>query len=103
MRTYPQVALRLGDLFFDGWKIDSKDSKKLKLDFKQKGVDVKIGLDIAWIAVRKTVDKIVLVAEDSDFISPMKSARRKGILVYLNTTDQKQIKIELKEHTDFII
>lgn len=104
LRTFPQLALRLGDLSFDGWKIDPKKPNSLpKPDFKQKSVDMKIGLDIAWMSSKRIIDKIVLVAGDSDFVSPMKFARREGILIYLDTMLQKRIKIILKEHADFII
>jgi len=64
---------------------------------------MKIGLDIAWMASKRIVDKIVLVAGDSDFVSPMKFARREGLLVYLDTMGQKMVKLELKEHTDFLL
>ncbi|MBS1774419.1 MAG: NYN domain-containing protein [Bacteroidetes bacterium] len=101
LRTFPQLALRLGDLSFDGWKYDS--SGGFKPDFKQKAVDMKIGLDIAWMAGKRTVDKIVLVAGDSDFVSPMKYARRGGLLVYLEPMGQTTIKMELKEHADFLL
>jgi uncharacterized LabA/DUF88 family protein len=113
LSTSPQMALRLGELSFNPWKVEldannmpvknADGTFKYKADFKQKSVDMKIGLDIAWLASKKIVDKIVLVAGDSDFISPMKFARREGLLVYLCTMQQKNIKIELKEHADFII
>jgi uncharacterized LabA/DUF88 family protein len=35
------------------------------------------------ILKNKTVDKTALVTGDSDFISPMKLARREGIQIYL--------------------
>jgi uncharacterized LabA/DUF88 family protein len=103
LRTFPQMALRLGDLSFDGWKVDPKNPSNLIPDFKQKSVDIKIGLDIAWMSSKKTIDKLVLVAGDSDFMSPMKFARKEGILVYLCPMGQTHIKIGLKEHADFII
>ena len=103
LSTFPQMALRLGDLSFDGWKIDTRNPGNFIPDFKQKSVDIKIGLDIAWMSSKRTIDKIVLVAGDSDFISPMKFARREGILVYLYPMGQPQIKLALKEHADFII
>lgn len=103
LRTFPQMALRLGELSFDGWKIDSRVAGRYIPDFKQKSVDIKLGLDIAWMSGKRTVDKIVLVAGDSDFIAPMKFSRREGILVYLYPMGQAQIKIGLKEHADFII
>lgn len=99
-----QFALRLGELSFCGWNIDTNHpSKKETPNLKQKGVNMKIGLDIAWMTGRKTVDKIVLVTGDSDFIAPIKLARREGILVYLFTLGAKNIRADLKEHADFII
>lgn len=104
LKTENQVALRLGDLSFDGWKVDpANPANPPAPDFKQKGVDMKIGMDIAWMANKRTVDKIVLVAGDSDFVSPMKYARREGLLVYLDSMQQANIKLTLKEHADFIL
>lgn len=103
LRTFPQLALRLGELSFDGWKVNPKNPKEYIPDFKQKSVDIKLGLDIAWMSSKRTIDKLVLVAGDSDFVSPMKFARREGILVYLYPMGQPQIKIILKEHADFVI
>ncbi len=100
--TVEQFALRLGDLSFSGWKVRANQPKKVYPEFRQKGVDMKIGLDIAWMAGKNTVDKIVLVAGDSDFISPMKLARREGIQIYLYPMGNP-IKHELKKHADFII
>ncbi len=38
----------------------------------QKGVDMKIGLDIASLAYKKLVSKIILIAGDSDFVPASK-------------------------------
>ena len=104
LKLYPQLALRLGELAFNGWVIDANHPGKLpRPDFRQKSIDMKIGLDIASMATKKTVDKIVLVTGDSDFVSPMKLARREGLLVYLQIMEQKQIMMELKEHADFVL
>jgi uncharacterized LabA/DUF88 family protein len=48
-------------------------------DTRQKGTDMRIGLDIASVAYKKQVDQIVLVAGDSDFVPAAKLARREGI------------------------
>jgi len=100
--TIEQFALRLGELSFSGWKMYADNPKKIFPDFRQKGVDMKIGLDIAWMAGKNTVDKIVLVTGDSDFISPMKLARREGIQIYLYPM-KNHLKHELVSHADFII
>ncbi|MDZ7771500.1 MAG: NYN domain-containing protein [Balneolaceae bacterium] len=104
LRVFPRLALRLGDLSFDGWKLSPFGTDKPPApDFKQKSVDMKIGLDIAWMSSNRTIDQIVLVTGDSDFISPMKFARREGILVYLYTMGEKRIKLQLKEHCDILL
>ncbi len=100
--TIEQFALRLGELSFSGWKMYADQPKKIFPDFRQKGVDMKIGLDIAWMAGKRTVDKIVLVTGDSDFISPMKLARREGIQIYLFPMEN-HLKHELISHADFDI
>jgi len=97
-----KMALRIGELSFDGWKTDTHNPNKVKPDFKQKGVDMKVGLDMAWMATKKIVDKIVLIAGDSDFISPIKFVRKEGIQVYLYTMDHP-VKETLIEHCDFIL
>jgi uncharacterized LabA/DUF88 family protein len=69
-------------------------------DLKQKGVDMKIGLDVAWLASKSIVERIVLVTSDSDFIPAMKFARREGVQIVLVTMGHRLIKRELKVHAD---
>lgn len=68
-------------------------------DIKQKGVDMKIGVDIASLAYKKQVDQIVLIAGDSDFVPAAKLARREGIDFVLDPLDAP-IKEQLFEHID---
>ncbi|WP_297156759.1 NYN domain-containing protein [uncultured Ellagibacter sp.] len=58
---------------------DSLTEKDFCLDVQQKGVDVRIGLDVALIAHEKFADQIVLITGDSDFVPAAKYARRHGI------------------------
>lgn len=98
-----QMDLRLGELSFDGWKITSTEPKvKYRPDFKQKSVDMMIGLDMAWMAEKGCVDKIALVASDSDFVAPIQYARREGITVHLITMGHKYVKKVLRDHADFV-
>lgn len=46
---------------------------------QQKGVDMRIGIDIASVTYKKQVDQIILIAGDSDFVPAAKMARREGI------------------------
>ena len=98
-----QMDLRLGELSFDGWKITETHPRvQYRPDFKQKSVDMKIGLDIAWMAGKGCVNKIALVAADSDFVAPIKHARREGITVHLFTMGHKYTKKLLRDHSDFV-
>lgn len=69
------------------------------LQVDQKGVDMKIGLDIASLAYKKQVDRIVLISGDSDFVSAAKLARREGIDFILDPL-HAPIKEDLFEHID---
>ena len=60
---------------------------------------MKIGLDIASLSHKKQVDRIVLIAGDSDFVPAAKHARREGIDFVLDSMGQK-INSDLFEHID---
>ncbi len=57
---------------------------------------------MAYMALKRIVDKVVLVAGDSDFVAPMKFVRKEGLQVYLYTMGHK-VKSRLIEHSDFVI
>jgi len=65
----------------------------------QKGVDMKIGLDIASLAFKRQVRRIVLISGDSDFVPAAKLARREGVDFVLDSMGM-DIKGELFEHID---
>lgn len=69
------------------------------IQIDQKGVDMKIGLDIASMAYKKQVDQIILISGDSDFVSAAKLARREGIDFILDSLGAP-IKPDLFEHID---
>lgn len=69
------------------------------LEIDQKGVDMKIGLDIASMAYKHQVDQIVLISGDSDFVSAAKLARREGVDFILDPLGAP-IKPDLFEHID---
>ena len=79
--------------------VDDLETSDFEPNFVQKGVDMRIGLDIASLAYKEQVNQIVLIAGDSDFIPAAKHARREGIDFILDPMWQK-IKPELNEHID---
>lgn len=68
-------------------------------DMTQKGVDMKIGVDIASLAYKKQVDQIILISGDSDFVPAAKLARREGIDFILDAMGTN-IRPDLFEHID---
>lgn len=74
-------------------------AKDLFLDMKQKGVDMRIGLDISSLAFKKQVQQIILISGDSDFVPAAKQARREGIDFILDPM-RSPIKEDLFEHID---
>jgi len=79
--------------------IDDLQPEDVKYDVRQKGVDMKIGLDIASMSYKSQVDQLVLVSGDSDFVAAAKLARREGIDFILDPMWHK-IRDDLHEHID---
>lgn len=100
LRLSRQVAVRKGQLRFRAWESHAHGFRPI---FQQKGVDMKIGLDVAWIATKKIADIIVLVTADTDFIAPMKLARKEGVTVCLCSLDRGTVSSDLREHADICL
>ncbi len=106
------MAVRLGETSVQGWKLGQQavkhvGNKKLEArdlvpNINQKGVDLRIGLDIARLSLKGIVEAIVVVTGDSDLVPAFKFARREGIQVYLNHLEHG-VKRELKVHVDGLI
>lgn len=75
--------------------------RDFSLEIKQKGVDMRIGVDIASVTFKKQVDRIILISGDSDFVPAAKQARREGIDFILDPM-RSVIKDDLFEHIDGI-
>ncbi|MFG1299481.1 NYN domain-containing protein [Xanthobacter sp. V3C-3] len=115
LRKKRKVALRLGHLLDTSyWKLNNSALQNLlrgerkfeemtdadfTLDTIQKGVDMRLGLDVAALSYKKLVDQIVLIVGDSDFVPAAKLARREGIDIILDPLGQK-VHDHLHEHTD---
>ncbi|BEG57297.1 hypothetical protein NHP21005_09850 [Helicobacter sp. NHP21005] len=62
---------------------------------------MKIGPDIASLAIKKQVEKIVLVVNDSDFVPAIKFAKREGVIVQLDSLKQHTPE-DLSKHVDLL-
>ena len=79
--------------------LDKLNDRDVRYDVRQKGVDMRLGLDVASLAYKRLVDQIVLVAGDSDFVPAAKLARREGIDFVLDPM-WAPIRDDLHEHID---
>lgn len=117
LRKRPNFALRLGTVRKEQSWIIKEDAQKALLNgkrkiddlsdddfhpgFRQKAVDMRLGLDIATLTLKRQVDTIILVTGDSDFVPAAKLARREGVKIVLDPLWQN-VSDELFEHIDLL-
>lgn len=107
-----RFAVRRGTIGFRGWKpkaaalaagtaLTDGDFEPI---FEQKGVDMRIGLDIATLSERRSLERIILVSGDQDMIPAMKHARKAGIEVVLiqMPAPTNTLHDELQGHSDVV-
>ena len=120
LRKQRKLALRLGTTKHDksnSWRLTPSATKDLitgkkrfseitnrdfTFEVRQKGVDIKLGIDIASLSYEKLVDKIILIAGDSDFVPAAKMARKHGVDFILDPL-RNNIDPSLNEHIDGLI
>ena len=116
LKSLRKVALRLGHIPTTQahWQLKQDTLKELlsrrrewvsigdddfRLDLRQKGVDMRIGLDIATLAYKGQINQLILLSGDSDFVPAAKLARREGIDFVLDPM-WSTIRPDLHEHID---
>jgi uncharacterized LabA/DUF88 family protein len=116
LKSLRKVALRLGHIPATQvqWQLTPNALKALlsrkrdwvsitdedfRLDLHQKGVDMRLGMDIGSLTHRRQVNQIVLISGDSDFVPAAKLARRGGIDFVVDPM-WATIRADLYEHID---
>jgi uncharacterized LabA/DUF88 family protein len=108
------IALRCGQTRFRGWRLSDlylsqltrgplrrPEAEDYELRFEQKGVDMRIGIDVATLALNHQVDRIIVVTNDTDLIPALKAARRCGIQVVITQIGSMNTHPDLVEDSDF--
>lgn len=103
-------AVRRGVLKFRGFipaKRSVPPNKTLTDDdfkplFEQKGVDMRIGLDIANYAKNRSTSRILLISNDTDCIPALKLARISGLQTVLICLPGRKPHSELAAHADYV-
>ncbi len=115
LRRRPNFAVRLGEVVRErAWILKEEAQDDLLKGrrtaseladgdfmpgFRQKAVDMRIGIDIASLTLKKQVDTIILVAGDADFVPAAKLARREGVRIILDPL-WRNVASGLFEHID---
>ena len=103
-------SVRLGLLKFRGYTLKQTvphppgyvlSDADFQPNFEQKGVDMRIGIDIANICANKSCDVIALATNDTDCVPAMKYARRMGLQIVLLTFAGLRSARDLQSHADF--
>lgn len=112
----PDFALRMGQVGIapTHWKLKGKIARELVrkprgltdddfvVDAQQKGVDMRIGMDMARLALRDMVRLVVVVTGDSDFVPAFKFVRREGVRVILDLMGENG-RVDLKRNSDIVL
>ena len=102
--------MKRGILKFRGWvpksipiaaTLGALKDDDFKSEFEQKGVDMRIGLDMANYSQNRSVELIALVTNDTDCIPAMKHVRRSGLQIALIGVPGCSPAPELLSHCDF--
>lgn len=99
-------AVRRGVLKFRGWDprkgVTPTSDNDFTPRFEQKGVDMRIGLDIASYSTKRLVDRIAVITADTDMVPALKYARQSGLQVVLIAMSgiKKALPTELVMHAD---
>lgn len=115
LKRLPFFSLRMGETALNGWQLDSKvldaaqgsasltvTEAEIQPRISQKGVDMRIGMDIASLTLKHHVKVIVLVSGDSDLVPAMKFARREGAQLFLCSFG-RHVKPAMLEHSDLML
>ena len=110
----PDFAVRLGETTVNDWRIGHSamqalmkkprpiEARDLIPNISQKGVDLRIGLDLARLALRGLVDTVIVVTGDSDLIPAFKFVRREGLRLVLATLGHG-VRRDLRAHADVVL
>lgn len=92
------VAMRLGVVRPGGWTLTERwvnktlnsslpmhppQAQDVYFNMEQKGVDMRLGIDVATLALKQQVERIIVISGDTDMIPAIKLARREGVQVAL--------------------
>lgn len=96
IRRLPRFEVRLGKL--------KKYKVQGEVKFEQKMVDILLAIDLVKLSVENTIQKAVLITNDTDFVPAIKIARDAGVIVelYRSKQDHNDALVEACDEWSFI-
>lgn len=82
--------------------VPTLEPEDVSFALEQKGVDIRVGLDVATLAYKRLVDRLVIFSGDTDIIPAMQLARREGLQVAVVEIGGTRLSGELVEEADFM-
>lgn len=105
----PRFAVRLGTLKYRGFVLRSPAAisgeltdEDFRPDFVQKGVDMRLGIDIVRNASRNIFERIILICGDTDCLPAVRHARTEGTQIVTVELPEAKLVNELTEHSDYV-
>ncbi|WCJ60516.1 NYN domain-containing protein [Fontisphaera persica] len=86
----------------EGSAVPALEPEDVTFALEQKGVDIRVGLDVATLAIKRLVDRILIFSGDTDIVPAMKMARREGLQVAVVEVGGTRLSGELVEDADFL-
>lgn len=101
-------AVRLGVVKFRGFALRRLpppadrplEDNDFRPVFEQKGVDMRMGIDIASLCEKRLVDRLIVLSGDTDIIPAVKHARKSGLQVVLALLPDERLTGDLFSHAD---
>ena len=88
LQRTPRFEVRLGRLAYRG---DDSEGKPI---YEQKRVDLLLGIDLTLHSARHTLDEVLMIAGDSDFIPAIQAAKSSANMVVIKNPGILQIDFE---------
>ncbi len=91
LRALKNFEVRLGRL------------QKINGNFFQKGVDMRLGVDLVQMSMNREIDKAIVITSDSDFEYAIEKAKEAGIIVSLAYFPSSKMNSKFLQTADEII
>lgn len=84
----------------DKFEVKLGRQQQIKGEFVQKGVDMRLGIDLVQMSMKKDIEKAILITADSDFEYAVEKAQEAGVKVSLAYSPSSKINSQFLKSMD---